>query len=31
MREINKTEHSLKSIKLKEYYRKIRELNVYGA
>jgi hypothetical protein len=31
MTEINKTEHRWKAIKLIEYCRKIRELNVYGA
>ena len=31
MREINKREHRWKAIKLIENYRKIRELNVYGA
>jgi hypothetical protein len=31
MREINKTEYKWKAIRLIEHYRKIWELNVYGA
>ena len=31
MREINKTEYKWKAIRLIEHYRKISELNVYGA